>query len=211
MTTLDAWLRRVTLYLSTESESQLCSEIREHYEAALEAAIEEGATPSAAIVKALSDLGDAAVANRRYRKILLTRNEARMLSEAEWESNRCRPWLGLALRATPVTMLGAAASAFIFEYYFVAQWLLLIGTAGVFFLAMPTWRASYSPSRARVIRWIKWVTLAIIIGAVALSSRATEWIGVLTLCAGGIAWTEWVRHSIRRKLPIEKWPKALYP
>lgn len=210
MSSLDRWLKRATRCLSSESTAQVQSEITEHYESALAAAVDGGATRDEANLKVLSDLGDAGVANRRYRKVLLTTTEARMIRDVEWEYALCRPWLAWLLRATPIAVLCGSANAFVLGHSFLAQWLLLIGTACIFFLAVPTVRAIYTPSRARRVRWIKWVTLTVVTGAVALGPSASAWFTALTICAGGIVWSEWVRYSIRRKLPVEKWPKALY-
>jgi hypothetical protein len=95
MTALEIWLRRATRCLSAHSAAQVRSEIEEHYESAREIAIDSGATLDEAGGTVVSSLGDARTANRQYRKVLLTATEARMLSDAQWESRAvcARPWL----------------------------------------------------------------------------------------------------------------------
>jgi hypothetical protein len=210
MSSLDRWLQRAMRGLSAESSARVRSEITEHYESALAAAMDGGATRDEADLKVLSDLGDAGLANRRYRKVLLTTTEARMLREVEEEYSSCRPWVAWLLRATSVGFFCASATAFVLGHDFRARALLVAGTACTFFLAVPTIRAIYTPIRARRVRWIKWVTLTVVTGAVALGPWVKEWFAALAICACGIAWTEWVRSSIRRKLPVEKWPRTLY-
>ena len=67
----------------------------------------------------------------------------------------------------------------------------------------------YTPARARVFRRVKWIVIA---GALALvyGQEAYNWSWLVISCLGPIAWTEWTRASIRRKLPIAAWPKHLY-
>src|SRR5579872_3588438 len=83
---LDRWLKQATRHLASDSAGQVRGEIREHYESAREAAINNGATAHQADQLALAALGDAKTANRQYRKVLLTTAEARLLREGNWES-----------------------------------------------------------------------------------------------------------------------------
>jgi hypothetical protein len=67
----------------------------------------------------------------------------------------------------------------------------------------------YTRSRARVYRCLKWAALT---GALTLifGSESLQWSWFIVSCFTPLAMTEWTRASIRRKLPVEKWPKQLY-
>src|SRR5713226_9349526 len=84
--TLETWLRRATRHLSATSAAQVRSEIQEHYESARDEALGGGAAPHEADRMALASLGDAGIAGRHYRKVLLTRSEDRLLRETTWEA-----------------------------------------------------------------------------------------------------------------------------
>src|SRR5579871_5233395 len=85
---LENWLERATVRLSNTSKAQVRAEIQAHYESACEAALEGGAKEEAADQAAVESLGDAAAANREYRKVLLTSWEADLLRET-----RCGVWV----------------------------------------------------------------------------------------------------------------------
>jgi hypothetical protein len=82
MTRLESWLTDATRGLSKDSAARVRSEIGEHYESS----IMRDVTPDEADRLAVAALGDAKIANRQYRKVLLTSSEARMLRQ----SNRKR-------------------------------------------------------------------------------------------------------------------------
>jgi hypothetical protein len=67
----------------------------------------------------------------------------------------------------------------------------------------------YTPSRSRVFRGVKY---ALIIGALAMvfgrDSLRMSWL--LLSCLWPIAWIEWRRAVIRRKLPATAWPRQLF-
>ena len=77
--TLESWLERATFWLAPASAEKVREEIREHYESAFEAERERGVSRYNAERAAVKTLGSPAVANRQYRKVLLTANEAKML------------------------------------------------------------------------------------------------------------------------------------
>lgn len=66
----------------------------------------------------------------------------------------------------------------------------------------------YTPERARLFRIWKWIVIS---GAIALvygpDLLKLSWLLFSSLWP--IAWLEWTRSSIRRKLPVGKWPKQL--
>jgi hypothetical protein len=209
-TELDNWLRQATRHLSKDSAARVRSEIGEHYESARETAISGGATMDEADRLALTALGDAKTANRQYRQVLLTSAEARMLRDGNREAKLIcsRPWLKRVLLAVPVATLLAAAILFLTGAGAVAR-VLLIGGIGM----IPSFSALvlpvYTPARGRIFRRVKWVALLGML-ALAFGADALKWWWLLMSCLWPAAWIEWTRVSIRRKLPVAKWPRQLY-
>lgn len=208
MTGLDSWLKRATRHLSKNSCAQVRSEIQEHYESAREAAITGGATCEEADRLALRDLGDAKAANCQYRSVLLTSAEARILREGDWEARAVcsRPWLKWLFGAAPGAALFAAATLF-FSGSISIVWLLLVGGACLVFAA--PFLPLYTPSRGRVFRVVKWIVLLGMLG-MAFGPDTLKWSWLLFSCLWPVAWIEWTRISIRRKLPVAQWPRHLY-
>jgi len=201
---LEMWLKRATRHLSWDAAAQVRSEIGEHYDAALESAMAGGAGLDEADRVAIAALGDAQTANRQYRKVLLTSREARLLREGNWEARAVcsRRWL------LPVSAWLAAIAFYLAGSIVMARVLVVGGTAiGVIFFA--TFLPVYTPARGRVFRGVKRVMLAVIL-LLAFSPLTLRWSGLLFSCVWPVAWIEWTRASIRRKLPVEKWPKQLY-
>jgi hypothetical protein len=208
MTALDIWLKQATQHLSKDSVAQVRTEIREHYDSARDAAIQGGATAAEAERLAVRDLGDAKKANRQYREVLLTSAEARMLREGNWEARAIcsRPWLKRMLLAMPVVALFAAATLFFTGS--TLAWPLLAGGIVISVLFAAPFLPIYTPSRGRVFRVVKWVVLLSVFGlAFVQDPQKWLWLGYSFLWP---AWIEWKRISIRRKLPVAKWPRHLY-
>lgn len=206
---LNDWLQRATRHLAKESAAQVRAEIREHYESAREAAIAGGASSEDAEREALSALGDARMANCQYRRVLLTSGEARILRESNWEARAVcsRPWLKGLILAMPLAIAGAAAVLLITDHAPIARDVLISGM-GVSPLVAALLLRINTPSRGRVFRYAKWVVM---IGAVVLllGPSALIWSWLLA-CLWPMVWTEWIRASIRRKLPVKAWPRHLY-
>jgi hypothetical protein len=207
MSRLENWLKRAVRHLSKDSAAQVRSEIQEHYESAREAALSRGATTEEADRSAVAALGDARTANAQYRRVLLTAAEARMLREGNWEARTVcsRPWLKGLLLAVPAAALTASTACFV-SGAMVAARALLAGGIVFALLLVPPFLPIYTPARARVYRGIKWVVLVGVLGLA--FSPDVKW--SLLTCLWIVGWIEWTRTSIRRKLPVEKWPKQLY-
>jgi hypothetical protein len=210
MTRLDVWLGQATRHLSKNSVDRVRNEIGEHYEAAREAALGDGASEDEADRVAVNALGKATTANRQYRKVLLTSAEAKMLRNGNWEARAvcARPWLKSLLLAIPATAVLAAVVLFLNGATDMAR-LLLMGGLGVgFVLAMP-FLPIYTPARSRVLRVVKY---AVLFGMVVLpfGADALRWSWLVCSCLWPVMWIEWTRMSIRRKLPVAEWPKNLY-
>jgi hypothetical protein len=211
MTRLDSWLRQATRRLSEDSVEQVRTEIQEHYEEARDAAIADGATADGTDRLAVNALGDARTANTQYRRVLLTCDEARVLRDGNREAVAVcsRPWLKrLVLAGVPVAAVAAAAVLFFTGRVAFSRDVLIAG------IGMSPWFAApllpiYTPSRGRVFRLVKWVAIT---GTFLLvyGPETIRWSWLLVSCLWPLAWTEWTRASIRRKLPVAAWPKHLY-
>jgi hypothetical protein len=210
MTRLDSWLKQATRHLSKDSAAQVRTEIQEHYESAREDAMSGGATADDADRSAVTALGDAMAANRQYRNVLLTSGEARMLRDAKWEARAfcSRPWLWWLLLPVPAVALLAATALFLLGAIGVAR-VLLAGGIGMGFLFVAPFLPVYTPSRGRIFRGVKWVVQAGML-VLAFGPHALQWSWLLACCIWPVAWIEWTRVSIRRKLPVAQWPKTLY-
>jgi hypothetical protein len=206
---LDRWLTQATRHLSNDATVQIRTEIREHYEAAREAAFAGGATTDEADELAVTALGDARTANRQYRKVLLTAAEARLLREGS-----CGAWAICAhrrvralLRWTPALALVAAGALFGTGASGVARILLVGGIAlGLAFIA--PFLPIYTPARSRMCRYGKYAAaLGILVLAFGPDVRQYS---LLIAALWPVVWIEWTRISIRRKVPVPQWPKHLY-
>jgi hypothetical protein len=159
---------------------------------------------------ALEALGNARAANRQYRKVMLTSGEARLLRQGNWEAGAIcsRTWLRWLLFALPTSAL-LAGIGFSFAGAAGVARILLVGGLGLSLLMAATVLPVYTPVRGRVYRAVKWAVLAGIL-VFAFWPIALQWSWLLFSCAWPMVWAEWTRGSIRRKLPVEKWPRQLY-
>jgi len=208
MTALERWLEQATRHLAKDSAGQVRAEIQEHYDAAREVAIRNGATEEEAERLAVGDLGDARTANCQYRRVLLTRPEARLLREGNWEARAVcsRPWLKWTFLVVPAAAFYTATALFL-KGSIAGAWVWVAGGIGLL-LAAPL-LPIYTPSRGRGFRVAKWVVMLSLFGMV-FGSEWLKWSWLLISCLWPMAWVEWTRVSIRRKLPVAQWPKQLY-
>ncbi len=107
------------------------------------------------------------------------------------------------LIALSIALLCGVAAFFLAGAIFVSRTLLL-GWVLVGLMASAPFLPVYTPSRGRVFRVVKWVFLSL-----------TLWLGSTgrwpsVSCLWPLAWVEWTRASIRRKLPVAEWPRQLY-
>jgi hypothetical protein len=206
-TILEAWLRRATCGLSIGSSAQVRSEIEDHYEAAREEALGHGATPEEADHIAVASLGDARVAGRQYRQVLLTSSEAGMLSEARWETRLLCPlfrWMTMI----PVAMLTVAIWFFATGNADLGV-LLTVGAVGPGLLVVSPLLPIHTPAQGRVFRGLRWAWLAAVLIVAAWPDLRRQW-WLIATCAISLSLVEWTLFSLRRKLPVAKWPRLLY-
>ena len=207
MTPLEKWLSGAAHGLSTESAARVRAEIQEHYQSAYEAALADGTSSQEADLIAVAALGDARSANRQYRRVLLTKGEAKLLHLLTLNASSLPPRRVTTGKWLARLLLAEAFFGAILVSWKNPEWLCLnLALVGVFladrFLRIDT------PSRGRAYRWAKWTAL---LGGAAL----TAWLGVGPLWMPLAvllfpAYMECVRMSIRRKLPVDQWPKRLY-
>ena len=204
---LENWLSRATRHLSADSAAQVRSEIREHYESARDEALGSGAAPDEADRMALASLGDARIAGRHYRKVLLTRAEDRLLRETTWEARAiCSRHRSLFF--IPAAALCASVWFFIAGQTYLAV-MLALGAAGMSLLFARPLLPINTPARARVFRGVRWAWLAAILLLASWPDfHKQSW--MLIPVAWPIVWVEWTLFSVRRKLAIADWPRPLY-
>jgi hypothetical protein len=205
---LENWLKRAISCLSAASAARVRTEIQEHCDSARESALVSGATVEEADRLAVASLGDAATANRQYRKVLVTTAEARLLREARWEGRAICS--GKWLRWLPLIPASVLAGAWFFDAgrtYLPS--LLLVGMGGLGLLFAARFLPIYTLARGRVFRVLR---LALLVAILFLASwphvLAQSWL--LTSCLWPVVWVEWTFISLRRKLPVAEWPKQLY-
>ena len=209
MTDFQVWLKRVTRGLSREAADQVRREIEDHYLSARDAALAQGAAPDQADRQALAALGDAEAVNIRYRSVLLTKEEAKMLREVQRDGEffSCRPDLIRAFRVGPCMLLCVAAVAYAMGGANLAR-NLLAATLGLgMIFTVPTF-SIYTAARSQVYRYAKWpvVLMALWIA----NGRSFNWLVITLIGLVVFGWSEWVCASLRRKLTVEQWPTMLY-
>ncbi|MDR3739366.1 MAG: permease prefix domain 1-containing protein [Terracidiphilus sp.] len=208
MTSLEMWLKRATRWLSTDSAAQVRAEIEEHFAESREAALSAGANEEEAERSALAALGDAAAANRQYRRVLLTAREVRVLRTSAWGVDAIcgRGWLRWFVLFWAVVAMSAGIWAWIAGQLFLTE-VLLLSALALAMCGLPMYVSIFTPERSRIFRLAKMAYILGIISLALLTFR-DPWITPIALFP--TLWNEWTRMSIRRKMPVERWPKHLY-
>jgi hypothetical protein len=196
---LGKWLDVATKKLSTESKYRVGQEIHEHFVSAKEEALSAGVNPQEAGRIALDSLGSARVANRAYRKVLLTAWEAENLERIKYE------WPPSSIFITGALCFGMLISAI--GIYTGYTRVTLAGPS----LIIPIVASLLVPARSRVggrvYRYAMWIMLGVLLCSMG------DWksIAYFTVCFGMVIWP-YLRAcaELRRKLPIGKWPDGLF-
>lgn len=210
MTTLEVWLNQAVRGLSKDSAETVRREIQEHYDSAREAALSSGFDSEQAERTAVQALGDPRVANRQYRKVLLTKSEAAILRQSNSESRMIcsNLWMKWMLLSTPGTLLLLSAVFLAMHQLMLARGVLVFGALMAIFF-VPPFLPIYTTARGRIYRAIKWtVLLGGVLVLFGVDSRNGLWLA--SCCFFPMLFTEWKRMMIRRKLPISQWPRQLY-
>ena len=210
MAELDNWLRQATRCLAKDAVVQVRTEIQEHYESAREAALADGATIEDAETCALRALGDAKTVNDQYRRVLLTAAEARLLRESNWEARVVcsQSWLKRLILIVPVVMAAAFIVLVLTGHAAVARDVLLCGL-GLSPWVVPLLFPIDTLSHGRVFRYFKWLAMTVAV-LLLFGHDTVQWSWLLISCLWPVGWIEATRASIRRKLPLNVWPRHLY-
>jgi hypothetical protein len=178
MTTLDRWLNHAVRRLSKDSADLVRREIQEHDDGAREAALSNGIDQQRPDVMAVQALGDPCVANRQYRKVLLTGSEAAVLRQVDAESRMIcsNGWMKWMVLSTPGTLLLLSTIFLAMHQLDLARGVLVVGVLLAVFFTAPFFPI-YTPTRGRLFRTIKWV---IMIGSITVlfgpDSRIWSWL-----------------------------------
>jgi hypothetical protein len=230
MTALDTWLAQATRQLSAASAAQVRTEIEEHYESAREDAIRAGASDDEADRSAVSALGDPRAANCQYREILITRSEAKLLRSSACEARffSATPVRKRLLAFVPAAAAMCAAGAYAIATITAPFVIPFAATASANATAALVARIAivaailtavvfsvpllpiYTPTRARIYRTAKWLTVIALSVFLFDPGNRLEWSWLVINCFSFVAWIELKRMSIRRKIPAANWPKHLY-
>ncbi len=206
---LQQWLEEATRGLSAGSAACVRAEIEQHYDCAREDALLHGAGEEEADRQAVTALGPADIANRDYREVLLTAQDARALCEARWSDRMLsvRPWVRLLWLLAPAAGAWAGVMKLTGGNLRVGALALLIA-GGVAVRLLAPLMPIRTPQRGRVVRGLHWtwrLAVLLLLRGPNLLSIAGAVIWVLSW-----GWTEYRRMLLRRKLPVSEWPQPLF-
>lgn len=200
MQTPEQWLSVATRGLCDSAAERIRAEIGEHIASAIESAGTADIDPLEAERQTVAALGDAKIANRQYRRVLLTEGEDALLRSLRswWVS-----W-GWLLMGIPLLLMALALKNS--GSIYVPAMVLMEGV-----LRTIPFRSIRAGSIVRVVRW---GVLTIVLTMMAVSySGAVEGIGMV----GGVVYiTVFILHReykfsvLRRKVPVEQWPRWLW-
>ena len=210
MQTFDSWLERAARGLPRESADRVRTENQERYEATRAEAISQGSDPVTAANIAVAALGDPDTANLSHCHALLTAREARVLRRGvqEWKFISSHSWLRLLLLSASAVACAGAVKLLLVGWNLPGRLLLAFGMGGGIPLLISILPV-YTLSRGPIFRGVKWVAqiLALVL-AFGPGGLAIYWLVALCICQ--LIWSEYIRRSIRRKLPVIQWPRHLY-
>lgn len=192
---LENWLTEATRKLSEESTARVRVEIEEHYGSAMASGVSDD--------EAVASLGDARRANREYRKVLLTRADVKWLAFVKRRGEGRGPLYPLYVILATVLIDGTVRS--LQGSPFGASPLLPM-TLLTAVLHVPRWVSIDTRLRSRVYRALRWsgITFVLVVFA-----KAGSWPPMLFTYAVFV-WAAYKDYLLRRKLPVEEWPKELY-
>jgi hypothetical protein len=133
-----------------------------------------------------------------------------MLRKGNSETNFfcSRPWLKWAILGIPLATLIGGAYEIRHGRMDAARDMISVAI-GMSTLFLLPYLPIYTPSRGRVARAGKWIVLLAMF-ALIFGREALQWSWLLISSLYPVFYVEMTRESIRRKLPIERWPKQLY-
>jgi len=197
MQRLEEWLSAATRGLSESAAARVRDEIGEHYLSATEAA-QAVVDPLDVEREVVAALGDAKTANREYRRVLLTKDEAGLLSNMT--SVRRKRW-GAVISLAAVAVLLSGATGYtksLIMTIVIEEVSRAISTASR--------RAGWI---VRVVRWSV-LALALIVGTMAAFHDMKGYVPGMAWWVLWAIYYEYKLFVIRRKLPVEQWPRRLW-
>jgi hypothetical protein len=197
MQTLDQWLSVATRGLCEAAAERVRTEIGEHYACALESAGTVDVNPLDAERRTVAALGDPKIANREYRRVLLTAGEDDLLRGlTSWWASWGWLLMGIPLLLAAVALKNSAL-------IYVPAMVLIEGVLRDF-PARPI-RAGW------MVRIARWGTLAICLTLWFVGIRAgAPQVAMVVFVAVTIAHREYKYAVLRRKVPVEQWPRWLW-
>ena len=210
MREMEKWLQAATRGLAVESAERVGNEIREHVEFASEEFVARGVAQAEANRLAVEGLGSARLANKEYRRVLLTEGDARILrrSAADAELFCRRSWLRGLVAVAAVAGLVAAVGFWMFGQVKNAESLLLI-EVGMSPLVAAVFLRISTPVQGWIFRVWKWVAMPMAF-VLLLGPNASKFLWLLAISMWPMLHSEIQRATIRRKLPAGKCPRHLY-
>jgi len=195
MQTLEQWLYVATRGLCDSAAARVRADIGEHHASALEAAGTVDIDPLELERRVVGALGDAKVANRQYRRVLLTEGEHNLLRRLS-----SRSWLGKVILLASVVALVVMPFRVEISYVFVT--VVIQGVLEAFPIA--SIRAGW------VVRIFRWgVVIAFYTFWLASVSDKGLAIAIIPVAVAH-AHEEYKRFVLRRKVPVKQWPRRLW-
>ena len=199
MPTLEHWLDVATKGLCESAAERVRAEIGEHYASALESAVKRGVDSVEAERHAVAALGDAKTANREYRRVLITEREENLLSSLGWGSRR-RQFGIMVLWALPLIVIRFWTS----EADYILAALVTQGVLQT--IPISSVRAAWV---VRILRWAVMAAFYATLFARMLPKGMFPAVVMLWMPLV-MAYHEYKLCVIRRKLPVEQWPRRLW-
>jgi hypothetical protein len=196
---LEQWLSVATRGLCESAAARVRADIGEHYLSALEAGATTGVDPLTVEQCAVAALGDAEIANREYRRVLLTDGESHLLSGLR--SLSTHQWVGILLvAATALYAISVGTSQF--NYLFAT-----LAIAGMLrAIPIASTRAGW------MVRFVRWGVLTAFYTMWFVSWPSDGILPVVGFCLFALAHAhlEYKLFVLRRKVPVEQRPRRLW-
>jgi hypothetical protein len=200
MQALEQWLSVATRGLCDAAAERVRAEIGEHYASALESAGTADVDPLDVERRAVAALGDAKTANRQYRRVLLTEGEDVLLRRLT--SRMHRLWVGILMLLTAVALVAIPASTLGYLKYLFAT-MVIEGLLRAFPVG--------SSGAGWIVRTARWgvLTIGLTMSVVSGLGDGLRYVPGIALGVVAVVHMEYKLFVLRRKVPVEQWPRRL--